>query len=230
LIRYAIYFMPSPQSPLWRFGSSVLGYDADGGESVDHPPGGLFSTPSIRDYVAEPRKYGFHATLKAPFGLAEGCQEHHLHDHARAFAQARRPFVVEPLRIAPIGPFLALVPSRKDSDLDSLANDCVREFDVFRAAASADEPARRRAASLTSRQSQLLERWGYPYVFDEFCFHMTLTSRLPPEVQNQFRLALERLYEPIAQPLPIDSIAIFRQAASTDRFRVLQRFMFGAPV
>jgi putative phosphonate metabolism protein len=228
VIRYAIYFMPAPESPLWRFGSAVLGYDADGGDPVKPPPG-LFSTASARDYVAEPQKYGFHATLKAPFALSAGCQEHHLFDHARAFVRGRRPFVVNPLRIAPIGPFLALVPSRREADLDALANDCVCEFDGFRAAASAEELARRRAASLTLRQSELLERWGYPYVFEEFCFHMTLTSRLPARVHNQFHRALESLYAPIAEPLRIDSIAIFRQSSSTDRFRVLQRFLFGAP-
>jgi putative phosphonate metabolism protein len=228
VIRYAIYFMPSPQSPLWRFGSSVLGHDADGGESVE-APAGLFPTPSARNYVDEAQKYGFHATLKAPFRLAEGRRERHLRDHADSFAQKRRAFIVEPLRVAPIGSFLALVPPRKQADLDALAKDCVCQFDRFRAAASADELARRRAASLTPRQNELRARWGYPYVFDEFCFHMTLTSRLPAAVQNQVRVALERLYEPIAQPLHIDSIAIFRQRAATERFRVLQRFVFGAP-
>ena len=26
----------------------------------------------------------------------------------------------------------------------------------------------------------MLVRWGYPYVFEDWCFHMTLTRRLTP--------------------------------------------------
>ena len=69
--RYAIYFAPSPASALWRFGSRTIGYDAANGmESAPLAPPGC----EDMDWMAatdDPRRYGFHATLKAPFSLRE---------------------------------------------------------------------------------------------------------------------------------------------------------------
>jgi putative phosphonate metabolism protein len=227
LIRYAIYFMPPPQSPLWDFGSSVLGYDANSGRLIDHPSTAFFQTEFDARYVSEPQKYGFHATLKAPFVLSEQHNEQALCDAADLFAKMRTTVVVEPLMIAALGPFLALVPSGQSAPLSALADDCVRAFDIFRAPAGAAERARRLAADLTPRQAVLNNRWGYPYVFDEFRFHMTLSSHLQATPQNRFKTILDALYEPIASPLAIESIAICKQNSSSDRFRVLARFVFG---
>ena len=64
--------------------------------------------------------------------------------------------------------------------LQALADACVEQLDRFRAPPSDAELARRRRASLTPRQDAMLVRWGYPYVFDTWFFHMTLTRRLTP--------------------------------------------------
>lgn len=227
MIRYAIYFVPARHSPLWRFGSSVLGYDADSGRMTDHPSSEFFISEFDQSYISEPQKYGFHATLKAPFTLSESASEQSLCEAAAAFAAERQTSHAEPLQIAALGPFLALVPSGDPSPLAILADDCVRDFDMFRAPTSADERARRLPASLTSRQRALLDRWGYPYVFDEFRFHMTLSSRLEAQRQARFRRELERLYEPIRTSFTIDSIALFKQPSPSNRFQVLRRFEFG---
>jgi putative phosphonate metabolism protein len=227
MIRYAIYFMPAPQSPLWRFGCSVLGYDADSGSMTDHPPANFFETEFDHHYVSEPQKYGFHATLKAPFALAAGMNEQHLCEAAMAFAAKRTVLVADPLKIAALGPFLALIPAGDPYPFTALADDCVRDFDMFRAPASAADRARRLTASLTPRQADLMDRWGYPYVFDEFRFHMTLSSSLNELCQTRFRRVLETLFAPIQAPLAIDCIAIFKQTAPSDRFHVLDRIEFG---
>jgi putative phosphonate metabolism protein len=228
VIRYAIYFMPAPQSPLWKFGCSILGYDADTGLKTDHPACDFFKSKfDLRD-ISEPQKYGFHATLKAPFTLSARANEQGLCAAAMAFAAKRSALVADPLKIAPLGPFLALVPGGDPYPFTALADDCVRDFETFRAPASAADRARRLTASLTSRQTDLMDRWGYPYVFDEFLFHMTLSSPLSKDRQTRFRRVLETLFEPIRAPLAIDSIAIFKQSAPSDRFHVLDRFEFGS--
>jgi putative phosphonate metabolism protein len=227
VIRYAIYFTPAPQGALWRFGCAVLGYDADAGLMTDHPPSDFFKSDFDESYTSEPQKYGFHATLKAPFALSARADEQRLCEAATAFAAMRTVQLVEPLKIATLGPFLALVPAGDPGPLAALADDCVREFEMFRAPASAPDRARRLTASLTPRQTDLMDRWGYPYVFDEYRFHMTLSSRLDEASQTRFRAVLESLYEPIRAPLKIDSIAIFKQASPSDRFQVLGRFEFG---
>jgi hypothetical protein len=79
-----------------------------------------------------------------------------------AFASARRTLSAVPLRVARISDFLALVPIESSLELSALAEACVRDFDRFRAPPPAEERARRMNPSLSPRQRDLLEVWGYP--------------------------------------------------------------------
>ena len=89
------------------------------------------------------------------------------------------------LKFARMGSFFAFVLSEEAHEeqkaverINALAADTVSFFDQFRAAPSAQEIARRHPHRLSSRQRTLLAQWGYPYVFDEYRFHITLTDRL----------------------------------------------------
>ena len=73
--RYAIYFTPAPQSALRRFGSTAIGCDADTQEARPHPDHDLYRDPSFLATLEFPSRYGFHATLKAPFELRAGATE-----------------------------------------------------------------------------------------------------------------------------------------------------------
>ena len=70
--RYALYLAPPPDSALWRFGCAALGRDAASGEDMHgYAPSG-YATEAWRAASAEARRYGFHATLKAPLRLKPG--------------------------------------------------------------------------------------------------------------------------------------------------------------
>lgn len=224
--RYALYAAPAPDSALWRFGSSVIGYDAALALDAAFPEGGLFAADDWPALTADPRRYGFHGTLKAPFVLAEGRSEAELLDAAAAFAQRQRTFVVPRLEVSLLKAFVALVPDEPSAALDALAADCVRHFEPFRAPLSDSDRARRLVAPLTDRQRQHLDAWGYPYVFEDFRFHMTLTGALPEDRRETVRAALAALYAPLAVPFPVDALAVFRQERREDRFTVLARLPF----
>lgn len=224
--RYALYAAPAPDSALWRFGSSVIGYDAALALDAAFPEGGLFAADDWPALTADPRRYGFHGTLKAPFVLAEGRSEAELLDTAAAFAQRQRTFVVPRLEVSLLKAFVALVPAEPSAALDALAADCVRHFEPFRAPLSDSDRARRLVAPLTDRQRQHLDAWGYPYVFEDFRFHMTLTGALPEDRRETVRAALAALYAPLAVPFPVDALAVFRQERREDRFTVLARLPF----
>jgi putative phosphonate metabolism protein len=224
--RYAIYYAPAAHDPLWTFGSSVLGYDAARAARVsfaDHP---LLRGKPLEAWTTEPRKYGFHATLKPPFELAQDAGEPALIEAVRAFAAEQAPFDALPLRIASIGAFVALTPAAAAPELSRLADSCVETFDRFRAAAGADERARRLQSPLTPRQIENLDRWGYPYVFADFRFHMTLSGPLHLDDRELFAAAMRDLYAPVARPLVVDGIALFRQADMASAFAILERFEF----
>jgi len=183
--RYAIYYIPEPETALAALGSALLGRDSETGKEI--PQAGLtgFSQQSLSDLTANAWRYGLHATLKAPFFLKKGMTERDLLLSAARFVMGRRTITLPRLELAGIASFFALVPSREGPDrvktierITTLATDAVVFFDPFRAAPSEQELARREAQNLTERQRTLLSEWGYPYVFDEYRFHITLTGKL----------------------------------------------------
>ena len=233
--RYAIYFAPPAKSPLWRFGSSVIGYDAESGRELPQPSLSRFAPERWRDITSEPRRYGFHGTLKAPFRLAPDKDEASLRAVCARFAADRASFACAGVMLASIGRFFALKTVSTCSALNRLAAGAVAAFDDFRAPMTEAERERRLRAPLTERQKDYLARWGYPYVLDDFRFHMTLTGPLDDADRAA---AAEELAELFAQsgadgPLIVGGIALYRQEARQDgaggeRFRLIERFRFGS--
>lgn len=224
--RYAVYFVPDPRTALWRFGCAAIGYDALTGDEVPLLPDPVFGDPRAREWTEEARRYGFHATLKAPFVLAAARSEGELLTAANQFAASRRSFSVPRLAVARLDGFIALTLADASTHVSDLAADCVRGFEPFRAPLSATDRARRLRAPLTPRQRDYLDQWGYPYVFDEFRFHMTLTGSLPAEDSGPLERALRLAHGTIDGPVEFDGLAIFKQTSRAGRFRVIQRFEF----
>lgn len=228
--RYAIYYAPAAESALWRFGSAVLGYDAATAAAMDFavPPGcAAADWPAL---TAEPRRYGFHATLKAPFELAEGRNEGALRAVLRNWAARRAPVALEGgLAVAALGRFVALTPAVPSAGLQALAFDIVQDFEAFRAPLSPADLARRLESPLTPAQRAYLEAYGYPYVGDAFRFHMTLTGRLPDDAVGPVATALDTAYRASvpAGPLAIDRIALFRQPDRSGRFVLVDSVPLG---
>lgn len=222
--RYAVYFVPEAESDLYRFGSAVVGYDCYRGSDVPHLPALAANVSDWHDLTQEPRTYGFHATLKAPFRLAEDTCERDLRTTLDRLAVEfdAAPAFVPQVRL--LGSFAAIVPYNLPLALADLANACVRAFEPFRAPLSAAERQRRVASGLDANQIAYLDRWGYPYVFNEFRFHMTLTGRLPRDRGGEIRARLSDLVDHAigARPIVVDRLVLLRQAAPNDRFEVVR--------
>jgi putative phosphonate metabolism protein len=223
--RYAIYYTAAPGSALDRFGASLLGYDAYSGEHLPFPDGVTQATPDWHDLTQDPRKYGFHATLKAPMALAPNKTEAELAAACESFAGLDRPIaMIEPV-VDQISGFIAVIPAKPPAELELLAAEATKAFDSFRAHLTPEDRARRNPAKLTPRQRDHLERWGYPYVMEEFRFHMTLTGRLPAERREPVVAMLRNRFAATSlKTLAIDAIALCRQETPDDRFRVVGRW------
>lgn len=212
-IRYALYFTPPAGSALAVFGDAVLG------------DGRLFESDArnaaLAAVTAEPRLYGFHATLKAPMRLADGASEADLLATTEALAAHRGAVPIGRLRVTAIGGFIALTPEAPAPALDLFAAECVAGLDPLRAPLSEAERAKRSPEKLPARERALLDRWGYPYVFEAFRFHMTLTGSLAPDVQAAWLADLTRAYDP-TPVLALDAVTLLRQDG-TAPFRILRR-------
>jgi len=96
------------------------------------------------------------------------------------------------------------------------------------AASSAAELAKRRAHGLTPAQEANLARWGYPYVMEDFRFHVTVSGALAPEALDRLEALLQPLVAPFTTaPLAIAELALFEQADPAQPFRLTRRFPFG---
>lgn len=229
--RYAIYFAPDSEDPLWRFGCGVLGYDAASGrESASPPPDGV----DERDWaslIASPRRYGFHATLKAPFAPAPGLDEATVCAALDVFAARHRPFEAPPLRTVLHHGYVTLVPDTACEPLDRFAEACVRELDHLRAPHSETDLARRLEAPLSARQRGHLARFGYPYVLEDFQFHMTLAGPCAPQTAETVRTALAARFaaEVPAGPFAVAGVALFAEPARGAPFRLVHKAALGGP-
>jgi putative phosphonate metabolism protein len=227
--RYAIYFVPAVDSALYRFGAAMLGYDCYTGNEVGFPDPLPVEQAAWRDLTGEPRRYGFHATLKAPFHLAGQAAESELVDAFQAFSRAIDSAPIFDSVVASLQGFIAIIPAAAEPAVDRLAAACVTAFDRFRAPLS-EHDRNRRLNGLSERQAGNLGRWGYPYVFGDFRLHLTLTGRLDaerravvlPYLRDRFAAACG------AWPLPIDRIALLRQDRPDARFLVICHAAIGA--
>lgn len=212
--RYGIYFAPRHGGAWWAFGAGWLGRDEVAGQPLAQPDLDDVPAQELREATREPRRYGFHATLKAPFRLREGASEAMLLQRVAALAGHLRTVPLGPLAVRRIAGFLALVPAAHDAGLHTLAARCVLELDDLRAPATTAEIARRRPEALDPVERELLAQYGYPYVLGRYRFHMTLSgsvddalaARLWPHAAN----ALARLEA--REALVLDRLCVFRQA------------------
>jgi putative phosphonate metabolism protein len=217
-MRVAIYYTPPADHPLTKAAGLWLGRDAFSGQPMPTPPADALDVGLI---AAEPRRYGFHATMKAPFRLARDRSLSEIDRVLVEFCAATVPIDAMKLQIDRLGSFFALTPASSNSAVGALAASVVKRFEPFRAPLEPDELARRTAAGLNPAQQRNLERWGYPYVFDEYRFHMTLTGPIaPPQRDAVLGILQERFGALLDDPIEIDALALFVQAGSGADFVV----------
>lgn len=217
--RFAIYYAP-PAGAFADLAARWLGYDPATGASCPQPDLGL---PAARITEA-PRRYGFHGTLKPPFRLAQGTAPGDLDAAVRGLAARLPPVVLPGLRMKLLGGFLALVPDGNAAPLAALAARVVRDLDPLRAPLTEAEIARRRPDRLTARQRDLLGQWGYPFVMEEFRFHLTLTGRLEPDMASRAADLLAAHFAPVLpRPFAVTELCLFGEPQDGP-FRLLHRY------
>jgi hypothetical protein len=217
--RYAIYYIPD--LPLFQIGSDWLGWNSLTGQETT-------LSANHHRITDRPRKYGFHATMKPPFSLASNSTQGELQDAFQAFCATVSPATGGTLKISRLGRFLAMTQDVQSNDVTDLAASTVSHFDKFRAPLSDNDIQKRRQRRLTPEQDALMLRWGYPYVMQEFKFHMTLTGPLQnDEIVSIEQLANTRFQEFIGQSLNIASLALLGEDKDSGRFHVIEKLSLG---
>jgi len=190
--RFAIYFAP------------------ERGSLLDQRAEAWLTRADIAPLAVSARRYGFHATIKAPMQLSRTRDA--LEAALAQFSARHRPVALKTLAPRLIDGFLALTTEPQPAALTNFAEAVVMGFEPFRMPLDAAERARRLKAPLTTRQIELVDRYGYPYVLEEFRFHMTLTDRLPHNLQGPIMTDARAWFAPaLNQPVALDRLVLFHE-------------------
>lgn len=227
--RFAIYLAPSPDSAWWEAGSRWLGRDAASDTTLDQPGVDGLSPELQQRLTAEPARYGWHATLRAPFVLREGVGLADLRGALHALAVSMTAFDMPTLKVRQMGEFLALCPEGDLAAINAVASACVTQLDGLAAPLSTDElERRRRKGSLSTQEDALLVRWGYPYVLERYRCHFSLTGKL----QGVDAATVQRLQQAAqawfgALPrCPFDGLSLFVEPTKGADFLFVERWAF----
>ncbi len=224
--RYAVFFCPDDNSELASYGQQVLGRRADGQvfetAYTDCPDRQLALAVS-----ATPAHYGFHATLKAPFQLAKQMTEQQLLDAVETLADSQTVIAMQTLKPRLLSGFIALTLTPQPQAIASLAEQCVKQLEPFRAPLSQEDIRKRKPDTLSEQQKEYLYQYGYPHVISEFRFHMTLTDKISPGRHDEHRQWLTELYDRKVIEMPVlDRLAVFWQPNRETAFTRLAQFAF----
>ncbi len=227
--RYAIYYAPELGSALDTFGQTWLGQRGHDALASAIGKSSEVSIDRIGELTDSPRRYGFHGTLKPPFELNPANRPEGLLEAARVFARSRGPIQLPPLELAVIGKFIALTPIAESAALEKLAAACVRAFEGFRTPLSKQQEEDYKLNKLTVHQEQMLEHWGYPYVMEEFRFHISLTDRIDDDRErNTVMELLTSLTRPfLGEPVSVRDLVVFAQDAIGQPMKPVERIPFG---
>jgi len=230
--RHAAYFAPAPDSAAWLLGAQWLGRCPRSGDYVAQPVPDYWEPSVFAQITREPRRYGWHATLKAPFVLESGYTQADLQARlASVAASFHQGFKLE-VEVAQVGNFLALVLRQPCQPLQDVAQACVEQLHACAATLPPSEVARRSRGGLSPRQQAMLAQWDYPYVLDDFVFHMTLTGPLDglSAVQTEQLAGHARSwFAPLLeQGLWVDAVSWFCEAQAGADFHFVERFGFAS--
>lgn len=209
--RYAVYFAPEKLSAWWLFGAHWLGRDECEDVALVQPQLEGIDSQELALMTSQPRRYGFHATLKAPFRLADGYSESMLLSRLHGLARKLPPVQIGPMRVTTLSDFVALVPHGPVAGLQELAAACVQDLDDLRAPLSSADLLKRKAHKLDLREAELLALYGYPHVMERFRLHLTLTGPLKAiAAQRIEQLAATQIHRLNAlAPLAVDRLCLF---------------------
>lgn len=222
--RVAVYAAPPAGSPWWERGSEWLGRCAFRCSEWPQPLVPQVDAATLSALTADPRRYGWHATLKAPWRLAPQADVVALREGLAAICRAHSAIELPDLRVTRLGSFLALCPADPPAALGALADDCVRRLQALAAPLSEAELARRRRQPLTPEEDALLLAWGYPWVLHRFRFHFSLTGPLRG-VPDETVAAVQRAAEAHFAGLPpwrLDRLSVFIEPTPGADFALLE--------
>lgn len=213
--RYAIYYIPEMDAEFYKSGTKWLGWDVFTGKKI----------VNNKDHITKnARRYGFHGTLYPPFELKSKINFNDFEKSVDQFAKNKKAFDMGKGKITNLDQFIAICFNESEKKLKFFAADCIKYFHKYRKYPSQNELEKRRKIGLTKRQEKNLVEWGYPFVMEEFKFHMTLTGHLQDNEKKLIESKLKKIFiSSFNNPIKFNSICLLGEDAD-NFFHFINRF------
>lgn len=182
MIRLAVYLVPDADSPLYRLGTSIVGWDVRAEREVPVPAALAGIADRLPGWVGEAHRYGFHATI----GDALDYSDHALADIEAAIAEiaaATQPFMLVNGRIhrtfRAVPRVLVSTFDSPDGAVQRLEDQVVTRINVRHERSPNFGPRSHEFAGLALEQ---FYRYGSPMVRSLFDLHFSLATNIPDAV------------------------------------------------
>jgi hypothetical protein len=217
--RYAVYYVPELQSDFYALGSSLLGYSIREGGRIHYPV--LPGVKSVGEFTRKAAVYGFHATIVAPF-QTEASREAICSGLEKA-VEGHAPFRLNKLEMTLLRGFPVLLTSEPMEALSRLEQSLLETLSPM--FLPPDPASLQRRGGLSPRQLEYFWKWGYPFVLDEHCFHLTLGDS---EAPDYFLTALKGYFpEGMLEKLTLSKVSLCIQEKKEGPFVVDRDFPLG---
>lgn len=227
----AVYIIPSSSSGFYKFGSSVIGYDVIREESI--PPSE--STAGLRQYVGEAAAYGFHATLAEALYFTTNNSIERVRSEVKFLSRQFKPFRLNGLRVE-VSPHdvSALVVRADDQSgtVECLHHELVSRIYGLAVSSTYLAGSTVKALPRESLRAQLmLDRYGSPFIFQDYMLHFTLCGACPPggsqvETLDVLRRELSKVEE---AEVMVDRIVLLTKKPGELRWKVEESFPLCGP-
>ncbi|MEU8642057.1 DUF1045 domain-containing protein [Streptomyces sp. NPDC048674] len=180
----AVYIIPSQDSRIYQFGSSVLGYDIYRAQAIPASQDLTFA----RECVGESAEYGFHATLADALYFSSEQQIERVRAEVRFLSQEFKPFHLDGLEpaVSPHDGRAAIIRAQDSSGtVESIHHELVSR--VYRLAVSSTYLTGQTTKALPGdgqRAQMMLERYGSPFILENFMLHFTVCGSCPEEATS----------------------------------------------
>ena len=230
-IAAAAYVVPEAREPIYRFGSSVLGYDVWQQAPIEARTQDI---ALIRTYVGNAVEFGFHLTIADALFFATEAEIERVKAELRMLADEFHPFTLSNFRIVDrfqeVGDIVLLCED-ESGVTEALHHELLaRMHSIAISSNYLLGRTRKKHPEPVERARLMTNRYGSPYVLKKFEPHFTLCAAPPTdsairsEIVNKLQFAFEEAITDKAQIVEVDEICLLTRRNGERYWRIVAKY------
>lgn len=224
LAGFAVYLIPSADSPIYKFGSEILEYDVRAKRELQHT--------KWHNNIGAAFDYGLHVTIADALYFATESDINLICKEIEFLANEFQPFTLN-LNLEkdfPNETGIALVCQDTTGSLEALHHEMVAR--VYRRAVASNydfDPTLADRDLDKERANLMIKHYHAPYILQRFKPHFSLLSNVPPKRKEQIYSEISKFYEKniIDTSIRISHIAIMHRPDPQGHWQILQEYPLG---